>query len=941
MLNVLGAHQIQLEMQNEELRQTQLELDAARARYFDLYDQAPSGYLTVDGPGLIVEGNLTAASLLGIDRSRLVARPFTGFIAAADQDLYTQLCRRLAASATAELCELRLVKHDGTAFWAQLVCTPAQDASGAPIRRIAFHDIHASKLAELILAARARLLEFAFTHTLTETLRATLDEAEALTGSCRGFYHFLEADQTTMSLRACSTHTERAMAQAEGTARHCPVVAAGVWADCIRSGRAVIQQEDAVRPHPQGLPSGLATVRRELVVPVRRGTRIVALLGVGNKVTDYTEPDIHSITVLADLAWDIVEKMRVEEALEKSQRILNETGKVGKVGGWEFNMDTGKQTWTEETYLIHELDPGHEPTLAEGITFYTPASRPIIEQAVRRAIEMGEPFDVELEIITAKGNRRGVKAIGKADPEHRRVYGFFQDITGRNQADDVRNFLARTGSDMVDVPFFAALARYLAQSLNIEFVAIDYLEGDGLNARTLAVWSDGHFADNVTYALKDTPCGVLMGEGGGCFPAGVCEIFPHDPMLRHLRAESYAGVTLWGHTCEPIGRIAVISRKPLANRVRVETTLQLVAERAAGELERLRVEEALKEAEWKFRALFENGPIAVAYHEMIYDAAGNPVDYRFIDANRSYVDKTGVDPRGKTATEAFPGIENDPSDWIGTFGRVARGGEPIRIEQYFQSNGRWYDCVAYQYKPDHFVAAFLEITRRKRAEGLLQASLREKESLLQEIHHRVKNNLQIISSLLRLQAGRIEHPMVKAVLHDMQNRVRSMALIHEHLYRSENLAAVDLATYLTNLCQQLMRALVSAPGTIQLHLDLDPVHLPIDQAIPCGLLVNELVSNALKHAFPDARRGEVRVELRRLDALPGWRLRVADTGVGMPRDFAIDHRTTLGLRLVSDLARQLGGRLEIGVGPGAVFEVICPLSGKRLGDDPDDSKPPT
>lgn len=132
--------------------------------------------------------------------------------------------------------------------------------------------------------------------------------------------------------------------------------------------------------------------------------------------------------------------------------------------------------------------------------------------------------------------------------------------------------------------------------------------------------------------------------------------------------------------------------------------------------ERERIEEALHASEEKFRALFEQGPIGVAYHEMVYDETGTAVDYRFIDANGSYVTLTGVDPRGKLATEAFPGLADDPADWIGTFGRVAKTGEQIRFERYLQPNDRWYDCVAYQVKPDHFVAAFVEITHRKRAE---------------------------------------------------------------------------------------------------------------------------------------------------------------------------------------------------------------------------------
>jgi PAS domain S-box-containing protein len=138
--------------------------------------------------------------------------------------------------------------------------------------------------------------------------------------------------------------------------------------------------------------------------------------------------------------------------------------------------------------------------------------------------------------------------------------------------------------------------------------------------------------------------------------------------------------------------------------------------------DRKRAEEAMVEADGKFWALFENGPIAVAYHEMIYNDLGKPSDYRFIDANESYLELTGIDPRGKTVKQAFPGIEKESFDWIGTYGKVAISGKSIRFEQYLQFNNRWYDCVAYQYKPNHFVSAFLEITKRKRAEQALKES---------------------------------------------------------------------------------------------------------------------------------------------------------------------------------------------------------------------------
>ena len=220
--------------------------------------------------------------------------------------------------------------------------------------------------------------------------------------------------------------------------------------------------------------------------------------------------------------------------------------------------------------------------------------------------------------------------------------------------------------------------------------------------------------------------------------------------------------------------------------------------------------------------------------------------------------------------------------------------------------------------------ALSDITPRKQAAIALNQSLREKESMLKEIHHRVKNNLQIISSLLHLQSNQIENPVTKEVLLDMQNRVKSMAIIHEHLYVSNNFNAVDLEVYLTQLCNKLFRSMTDGSGKIHLTLNLSPVHLEIDKAIPCGLLVNELVTNTFKHAFPENRCGELLVELLPLEHIPGWRIRVADNGIGLPAGFSLDHVRSLGLKLVADLTRQLGGKLHIAPGPGTVFAFEFP-----------------
>lgn len=224
-----------------------------------------------------------------------------------------------------------------------------------------------------------------------------------------------------------------------------------------------------------------------------------------------------------------------------------------------------------------------------------------------------------------------------------------------------------------------------------------------------------------------------------------------------------------------------------------------------------------------------------------------------------------------------------------------------------------------------------DITDRRQAEQALQTSLREKEALLKEVHHRVKNNLQVINSLLRLESARSAQPDTKAVLLEMQGRIRSMALLHESLYRSASFAAVDLGVYLRQLALQSFRALAPEHSRISLELDLASIHVGMDQAIACGLIVNELISNCLKHGFPSGRQGEVRIELQTLGEGPHLCIRVSDTGIGLPAEFESLRSRSLGLQLVADLAVQIAGVLTIGTGKTAVFEVVFKTSHPQSG----------
>lgn len=226
-----------------------------------------------------------------------------------------------------------------------------------------------------------------------------------------------------------------------------------------------------------------------------------------------------------------------------------------------------------------------------------------------------------------------------------------------------------------------------------------------------------------------------------------------------------------------------------------------------------------------------------------------------------------------------------------------------------------------------------EIAERARAEELIRASLQEKEVLLQEIHHRVKNNLQIISSMLSLQANYVNDPATREIFRESQHRVRSMALIHEKLYRAQDLARIDLGDYIRNLAAYLIQSYQSGLGPVRLAVESEDVFIGIEKAVPCGLILNELVTNSLKHAFPEAagdqQQGagcdrEISIQLRRDD--PGRLvLMVADNGVGFPAHLDFRNTDSLGMQIVSVLVQQLDATIDLKVGDGTCFTIAFDL----------------
>ena len=212
-----------------------------------------------------------------------------------------------------------------------------------------------------------------------------------------------------------------------------------------------------------------------------------------------------------------------------------------------------------------------------------------------------------------------------------------------------------------------------------------------------------------------------------------------------------------------------------------------------------------------------------------------------------------------------------------------------------------------------------EIAEREEAERKLRWSLEEKEVLLREIHHRVKNNLQVISSLFYLQADYVDDPRSLEILRESRNRVKSMALVHERLYRSADLAKIDFVEYIRSLANELFVSYGINQNIIGLKIESDQVLLGVDRAIPLGLIVNELVSNSLKHAFSDGREGELRLEIQVKD--DRLNLVVSDNGRGFPENLDWQGVQTLGLRIVKILIDQLGGEIELDKSAGTRFTI--------------------
>lgn len=428
---ILGILGINIDI-TEQVRNL-LALHKSEAHLASLLNSIDESAALLEPDGKVITVNKTFAARIGRTVEECLGRSVYDFIPPEAAQTRKRMVEDLVHNARSVTFE-----DERSGRWMRHSLSPVLGSDGS-VEAVAIFamDLTERRRREILLLARQRLGEYAINHSLKDLLRMALDEAETVTGSTLGFLHFLDEKRRTMTMQAWSTRTLRTGFTVPEKNLPYDLGQSGVWADCVRLRQAVVHNDYTALGHRKGMPSGHPPLVRMMLLPVFRADRIVAIVALGNKASDYTAEDVQALTELGTLLWDILEHKRAQEELAKSEALLNMTQRLSRIGGWQWDVAQGVMTWTRELYRLHgfspdQFEPGSPEHIGSSQACYDPEDRELIRRAFENCATLGLAYDLELGFTPIGKERIRVRTSAEAVWENGRVskvLGTFQDIT--------------------------------------------------------------------------------------------------------------------------------------------------------------------------------------------------------------------------------------------------------------------------------------------------------------------------------------------------------------------------------------------------------------------------------------------------------------------------------------------------------------------------------
>jgi len=604
------------------------------------------------------------------------------------------------------------------------------------------------------------------------------------------------------------------------------------------------------------------------------------------------------------LVYDLrVQNDELRKAQLESQSLLQKAEQIAHVGTWKLNYTTGEIQCSDESYRI----TGFHPTDDQNSAFFKDAGEAIhpddrerATNAVETAIAEKKPYQVECRIVHSDGSIRHTITKGEVvcddSGELIEVVGIIQDITERKQVEK-------------ELYLMHERLKLATQSARLGIWDWD-IENDNLS------WDDKLFelygieSSDFTNVYQAWLNGVHPEDRSRCDEAMQLAIKGEKDYDLEFR------ILLPDKNVRHVQAMGIVIRDKSGQAIRMIGVNQNITER----------KQAIQQTN-KLNALLKS---SVESPNLIILSIDK--QYRYLYFNKAHINVM-VSAYGENIDIGMNLLncisdEKDRKQSKINYDRALAGEKHVTVEEYGDLKRLYYET---RYNPildenNEIIGAtaFSEnVTNRIQAEKQIKASLVEKETLLQEIHHRVKNNMSVVSSLLGLQISSINDEKAKEALKDSQNRVQTMSMIHESLYRSDNLASIDMQTYFTNLGKSIFQG-YNVNGKVILKIDAEYIFIGAKQSSPLGLIVNEMLSNSLKHAFPDNQQGEININLQKMD--DQIELIYSDDGIGIAEDFDIQNADSLGLKLIKLLAEgQLDGSLDMESKNGTKFTITFNL----------------